>query len=293
MLDLAALKRSNLAMQLLAGPISLRRKWHHIQDRVPREILDRIAINVRQDLLIQVDEHNGEFAISPRSDLTRRILRDGFFEPEIAEIFYRHIDPERDVIDIGANVGFFTVGAAKRLTTGRVLSVEPTAGAFDRLSRNITHNNVADKVILFNGLLSDVEGNFELNSIVGMEEYSSMGNLTHPSIAELESVKYRVLAARLDELVNRHNLTPALIKIDVEGAEHLVFAGAVETLKQHRPFVISELSDPLLRNLGGSAVGVVKFFENLNYRVFDLKDQKAKPGQRPFSDIICIPAEAA
>ena len=291
MLSLAPLKRSRAARFLLAGPLAVRRKWLQHQERVHGEILDRIARDVRGDLVIRVEEHDGEFALSPRSHLARRVLRDGSFEPEIADLFYRHVDPARDIIDVGANVGFFTVGGAKRLTTGRVLAAEPTPGAFGRLSRNIEHNGVADRVILFNGLVSDCEGEFEINAVAGMEEYSSMGPISHPSMADTKSTSFRAPAMRLDELVARHGLKPGLIKVDVEGAEHMVFAGAVETLKQHRPFVISELSDPLLRNLGGSAAGVVAFFEGLGYRVVDPMDPKAKPGQRAFGDIFCIPAD--
>lgn len=286
------LKRSRAARHLLAGPIALRRQWLQERELIGDEILDRIASDIRSDLLIQVDEHGGEFAVSPRSHLARRLLRNGFFEPEIADLFYRHVNPTRDVIDVGANVGFFTVGAAKRLTTGRVLAAEPTAAAFERLSRNVLQNNVATKVVLFNGLVSDTEGQLGINSVIGMEEYSSMGPLTHPSISGTKSATFVVPAMRLDDLVDRHGLKPGLIKVDVEGAEHLVFAGAVETLKRDRPFVISELSDPLLRNLGGSATGVIAFFENLGYRVVDPLDAKAKPGERPFGDIFCIPADA-
>lgn len=288
---LAPLKRSRAARFLLAGPLAVRRQWLRRQERVHGEILDRIARDVRGDLVVRVEEHDGEFALSPRSHLARRVLRNGVFEPEIAELFYRHVDPARDIIDVGANVGFFTVGGARRLTTGRVLAAEPTPGAFARLTRNVAHNGVADRVILFNGLVSDAEGEFEINAVDGMEEYSSMGSISHPSMDGMASAAFKAPALRLDDLVSRHGLNPALIKVDVEGAEHMVFAGAVETLKRYRPFVISELSEPLLRNLGGSAAGVVAFFEGLGYRVIDPMDPRAKPGQRAFGDIFCIPSD--
>src|SRR3546814_7653834 len=59
----------------------------------------------------------------------------------------KYLDPSRDVIDIGANIGFFSVLAGRRLSTGRVLSVEPTDAAFARLSRNVQLNGVSDRAI--------------------------------------------------------------------------------------------------------------------------------------------------
>src|SRR3546814_15346114 len=77
------------------------------------------------------------FAMSPKSHLFGRLFINGEYEPELAKLFLKYLDPSRDVIDIVANIGFFSVLAGRRLSTGRVLSVEPTAAAFARLSRNV------------------------------------------------------------------------------------------------------------------------------------------------------------
>src|SRR3546814_11552837 len=96
----------------------------------------------------------------------------------------KYLDPSRDVIDIGANIGFFSVLAGRRLSTGRVLSVEPTDAAFARLSRNVQLNGVSDRAILHQGLISDTQGTNAIHVIPGMEEYSSIGAL-HPAAREL------------------------------------------------------------------------------------------------------------
>src|SRR3546814_14950690 len=112
-----------------------------------------------------------------------------------------------------------------------------------------------------------------------MEEYSSIGALHPAARAENGVQEHTVASDRLDDLVIRHDLKPGLIKVDVEGAEGLVFRGAMETLNKFRPVILSELSDPLLRELGTSALEVVRMLENAGYRVVDPMG-RSSPGER-------------
>src|SRR3546814_5280958 len=98
--------------------------------------------------------------------------------------------------------------------------------------------------------MSDTQGTNAIHVIPGMEEYSSIGALHPAARAENGVQEHTVASDRLDDLVIRHDLKPGLIKVDVEGAEGLVFRGAMETLNKFRPVILSELSDPLLRELG-------------------------------------------
>src|SRR3546814_17043730 len=102
-----------------------------------------------------------------------------------------------------------------------------------------------------------------------MEEYSSIGALHPAARAENGVQEHTVASDRLDDLVIRHDLKPGLIKVDVAGAEGLVFRGAMETLNKFRPVLLSELSDPLLREWGTSALDAVRMLENDGYRVVD------------------------
>src|SRR3546814_9263989 len=86
---------------------------------------------------MRVYSFQGAFAMSPKSHLFRRLFINGEYEPELAKLFLKYLDTSRDVIDIGANIGFFSVLAGRRLSTVRVLSVDPTDAAFARLSRNV------------------------------------------------------------------------------------------------------------------------------------------------------------
>lgn len=261
------------------------------RDRPVEHVLGRLQDMLVEDVVVRVDEFGGDFQMSPSSDLFRRLTRHGNYEPELARLFQSYVRPDDDVIDVGANIGFFTVAAGKRLKKGRVLAIEPTKGAFTRLQRNVERNDTDDRTVLFNGMASNTSGEFPLYSVVGKEEYSSIGPLRHPSVAGEKATVGKAQSQSLDELAETHELSPALIKVDVEGAEALVFAGASRVLEHHRPVVISEISNVLLESFDATGRDIVAMFEALSYRVIDPSDPRAVPGTKDYGEILCLPAE--
>jgi FkbM family methyltransferase len=184
---------------------------------------------------------------------------------------------------------FFTVLAAKNLTTGRVLAAEPSSAAFARLSGNVVANDTSDRVILYNGLVAHEDSTATFNIVDGREEYSSMGDVVHPSVVG-EKVHVETLPTMtLDTLVAEHALRPALIKVDVEGAEGMVFSGAEETLRKYRPVILSEFSRPLLEKSGSSPETIMKMFDRYGYDVHNPFNVGAKVGDVDFDEIIAIP----
>src|SRR3546814_12971643 len=94
-----------------------------------------------------------------------------------------------------------------------------------------------------------------LNVVKGREEYSSMAGIVHPSAVGEVTESINVKTRTIDSLVAEHGLRPALLKVDVEGAEGMVFAGAERQLKEHRTVVLAEFSRPLLLKNGTSTNG--------------------------------------
>jgi FkbM family methyltransferase len=259
--------------------------------REPRlsTVLDRLAALLAEDPVISVPEFQGRFAVSVRSHLFRRVIKDGAYEPDLARLCISLLDPERDVIDVGANVGFYSVLLARNLNKGRVLAVEPTEGALRRLRKNLEMNGVGDKVVVVEGVVSSAQGAVNIHTVEGAEEYSSVKKQAHPA-ARGRTVSTRMVQGKtVDALTEEFNLRPGLIKIDVEGFEEHVINGATETLKRYRPIIVSELSDYLLRRNGASAQGIVKSLQALGYKVTDPHHPQELPGYREFGDIVCVP----
>jgi FkbM family methyltransferase len=282
-------RQSRVVQTLLAGPVAVRRCLQARRGAAVRQLTRRLAESIVGDVVIDLPEFSGQFACSPRSDLFARVVSSGFYEPGLVELLRRHLDPQRDFIDVGANIGFYSVLAAKLLPGRKILAVEPNPEARRRLGENLARNNVAGAVTVFAGVASAAPGQAELNLIEGMEEYSSLGAIVHAAVAEQTSRSITVEAETIDRLVERFGLAPGLIKIDVEGAEKLVLDGAVETLKRFRPVILSELSPALLGPMGASAAAIIAQLEQLGYRVVDAEDPALPPGLREYGDVLCLP----
>jgi FkbM family methyltransferase len=241
------------------------------------------------DPVLRVDEFEGSFRIGVRSDLFRRLIEYKQYEPMLARLAVKHADSGRDFIDIGANVGFYSVLLARHLAGGHGYAIEPTAQAFERLQSNILLNNVEDRVTPIRAAIADRPGELGIHVVQGKEEYSSLGAMNHPSISSLPFATETVPAFTLDQIVKERGLRPGFIKIDVEGCEHLVLAGARETLLTQRPVILTELWDPMITRNGSSSRQVISTLRDLGYRVQDPVSGEELDGGKSTVEILCLP----
>lgn len=225
---------------------------------------------VNGSLVLTLKNIPGEHEIGVHSHLLKRILITKEYEPDITKLIKSNINSEKDAINIGANIGLFTNLIASKINKDhKVLAIEPTEGAYKLLASNIKRNENSSKVITFNGIASERSGNFVLNVIPGNEEYSSLGELISPSTKNLTSLKVEIKGETIDNLVNKYNINPGLLVIDVEGAEHSVLKGAINTIKKHKPIIISEIDDKFLIKQNSSSKQVIDFLEGMGYKVVD------------------------
>lgn len=257
------------------------------------EIWRRFASVLVADPIVNLEEYQGQFAVGPRSHILRQIICSGHYERSSAEWFRLHIDPTLDVIDVGANVGFYTVMAARCVSTGRVWAVEPVDAALRRLTANINRNAVSRKVTVFAGVASSFTGKVTINVIPDLEEYSSLGRLSHPSVAGMHSEPSEVAAITIDDLVRMDGINPGIMKIDVEGAEEAVLTGASQVLSTSRPIILMEVSGGLLQQNNSSVSAVLSKLSDYDYAVFDIEYPQLRIGFRMTSNVACIPRETS
>jgi FkbM family methyltransferase len=219
-------------------------------------------------LIVRLPQFGGSFEIGSHSHILRRILtHDGEYEPRIVALIKGSVDPGCDAIDIGANVGLFTLLLADLVApSGRVLAIEPAPGALAYLYRNVERNHQSDHVVVFEGAVAERQGNTTINVIVGMEEYSSIGNLVHPAVAGREHRMICVPCETVDHLIEHHALRPGFIKIDTEGSEYAVLVGCSRTIAQHRPTILCEAwPHELVVASGGIPGAVISLLESYGY----------------------------
>lgn len=274
---------------LLRIPVSMRRMIISFKRQSAFKALDMLKKVARNDIVLHVDEFNGDFQLSPSSHLLTRILIDGHYEPELAALTLQYIDSQRDFIDVGANVGFYSVLASKALLNRNVLVIEPSAAAYERLLANLERNHVRKQCIVFKGLAGSENIERDIQIIEGMEEYSSVSTQKHFAIKGKQALVERVLQSSLDSLVEQHQLAPGFIKIDVEGFEMEVLRGARETIRIHRPVILCEVSDELLAQNGTSTHELFAYLESFGYRLIDPILPLLAPGKRGYGDVLALP----
>jgi FkbM family methyltransferase len=171
------------------------------------------------------------------------------------------VPPGSTVIDVGANIGFFTRRFADWAgPDGRVIAIEPEAENFRRLTAMLERRGLMGRVEIHQAVADAAAGTVELavnpdhpgdHKIAARDNGAPAGSSTENSIS--------VAAVTLDTLAG--NGPVALIKIDVQGAELRVLDGAEAILRRDRPALFIEVDPAALAAFGASAEAL---FERLN-----------------------------
>lgn len=141
---------------------------------------------------------------------------------------------EGTLFDIGANIGLYAIYYAKT-QPGEVIAFEPSVFNLKLLTKNINANHVENKVGLITNPLSASNGmkDFRMQSVEEGGSLSAFGvNFGHDGNPLETLLSYKTLGFSLDYLFESGVLTkyPRLVKIDVDGIEHIILAGAKRTL---------------------------------------------------------------
>ena len=249
-----------------------------------RKFDDVMRLVRSESLDIQLDAFKGVFAVGTETLMIRHILKEGGYETELTELIYEKLDPSKDVVDIGANVGMFSVLFSKSIEPDKkVLCVEPSASVLKRLYHNLKRNECTN-VFVHEGALGRESSSAVLHVVPGKEEYSSLQPLEHKHIRNEDAIEEEVQVVPLDVLIVQYGLNPGFIKMDVEGAEFEVLKGAREVIKRYKPILLSEMDNALLKRFGTNVNEVVEFLEALDYKVVDART--GGPALGGFSDNI-------
>ena len=163
----------------------------------------------------------------------------GEYEPHLFKFFSQTLKPGMVFIDIGANVGFYSMLAAQRVgNKGKVFCFEPNSENCRLIMLSI-YKNQFENVLVYPFALGNKTGHALFSSHIG-----SNGGLisdTQDSLLNANCVITPMI--KLEDIVSEQ---VDLIKIDVEGAEGLVIEGAMKLIERYRPIVTSEFSLEML-----------------------------------------------
>jgi FkbM family methyltransferase len=168
----------------------------------------------------------------------------------------RYVRPDSWVIDVGANIGVFTLPFARFVRGGRVIALEPEAANFAALERRVRSNRVEPLVQLHRAVAAERAGTLYLAV-----------NPTHPGDHKIAEIGEPVPAVTLDRLIeDAGEPAVSLIKIDVQGAELRVLQGAERTIARSRPALLIEVDEKALQQQGASIRQLADWLSARSYR---------------------------
>jgi FkbM family methyltransferase len=208
----------------------------------------------------------------------------GDYEAAELDFARRTIEPGQTVVDVGANIGVFTITMASLVgPTGKVYAFEPHEPEAKLLTKSLVENNFTDRVVLERTAVSDQCGKGQLVSAAQTINAGGayLSNQAEQVPADHETNEVEVIT--LDTYPLKRPVS--FIKIDVEGAELLALRGATNLLSEDRPLILSELHPTQLQKVSGcTPTEFITTVEQLGYDCHDLhgaeltsfKDEGAK-----------------
>lgn len=188
---------------------------------------------------------------SLREPVAFHLLVDGVYEPATAALLAATLRPGMRFVDVGANVGAHALPAARLVgERGDVLALEPAPGVFPYLEANILANGLRNVIAL---RLAAGEVAAQVPFYPAPADHFGMGSRA----PQFHAAPITVKADTLDCVLGRHpGPTVGLLKVDVEGFEAAVFAGAAQLLgAPGAPPVLFEFTDWAEQRACGDDVG--------------------------------------
>lgn len=192
------------------------------------------------------------------------VMNFGRYEPEETKVMDLLSTGARQILDVGANIGWYSVRFAKREPQAHVHAFEPMPVSHAFLQRNVAANGMGAHVTCYNYGLSEAGGSFEFFIAPTGGTNASLLNVA----GSVEARKVMGLTLTLDQWCANQQISPDFIKCDVEGAELLVFRGGKETLLRDKPIVFAELLRKWAKPFGYHPSDMLAFFHDMGYRCY-------------------------
>ncbi len=203
------------------------------------------------------------------SYISSLLFWNGYKKFEYSEIFENLSKEISSFLDIGSNIGYYSLLAAKANPKIKILAFEPALGPKFYLKNNIALNGFKNNITAIDIALSNQTGDIDFYEVENQKYTYLKYNLagegnTGTKKTSRNFVKKTVKTTTLDQFVNTNTITSIdLIKLDTEGTEIDILKSGINAIKRHEPIVISETLFNTIEH------DLEVFFKKLNYEMYN------------------------
>ncbi len=192
------------------------------------------------------------------------ILNFDSYEHEDEIVLFNLLEDNAVILDVGANIGWYSILFSKRFPQSKIYSFEPIQDTYKYLVTNVVLNH-ASNVFPFNIGLSEKEGSSTFFYFPGGSVLASEKNLIQCSKAQETVCKVDLLDKFITTLkVDRLDL----IKCDVEGAELFVIKGGISSIKEFLPIIFIELFERWTLQFNYHPNEIIQMLNEAGYECF-------------------------
>lgn len=193
--------------------------------------------------------------------LAAHVLLDGYWELWITQFVARRVRRGWTAIDVGANVGYFSLLLADLVgPDGHVFAVEPNPAITPLLRRSVALNGFAERTTLCEVAAGSADDRFT-RLMVPDRSPGQSALVSDPALAMPGCTNLEVPVATLDSLVGGRRVD--FIKLDAEGSEQRIIAGMAAMLDTHRPELLLEFNPGRYDQPAAFLADLVKLYGSL------------------------------
>ena len=242
-------------------------------------IIGELFSEILEETYLKVKHNDISLKFISKNYLTRwRVQTFSNKEPETLDWIDDFKNSDCVFWDIGANIGIYSCYAAKKKNC-KVYAFEPSVFNLDLLAKNIWINNLAEKIIIFPLPLNDstTENKLKMTTLNPGGSQSTFGKNYGYDGKSLEKIfEFSTLGTSIDEACSFFKIKkPNYIKIDVDGIEHLIIKGGLNTLKNVES-VLVEVND----EFNEQNENIKKYMLNSGFVLSDKKHSKMSAGTK-------------
>lgn len=221
---------------------------------------------------IEIKKSGFYWRLDPRSCIGESIINQGIWEENTTKLIKETVKPGMHILDIGANVGYYTLILAKSVgPKGKVWAFEPVKRFRDQLLWHIEKNNFSDIVTVLPYGLSDTT----IDIPISIDD--STATLHWPK--SKPAVEKEIISLKkLDDIVDDLKIKNIdFIKIDIDGNEPKFFRGAATFFKNCHPPIAMEFAQLCLHVAGSDVRELAKILNEYGYILCNEKSREPFP----------------